>query len=286
MASSKRILLFLCLAGSSVFPAGAAANPLTTVGGVELAPWSAGAGDSACPAKRPAFLGGFYGELGARSGVEITGLKMRQNGWRVLVTNASAETRGVNVESYCTQLRNPPLLEAHSATVPVAPLSAAVAVARCPRGRTLLAGGFRSSVDPRPGGRHVVVDGMRRVGAATLQISAVNLSQKTGTATAYAYCGRGQRPVLASRTVEVAPNSSERLVAECPGHRGQYFGVFGGFQGSAANAVAGTAVTPAQFRYFARSKIVVTAVNRGSEAGSMTAFIYCRKPASRRRTTD
>jgi hypothetical protein len=278
VANSKRILLFLCLAGSSVFPAGAAANPLTSAHGISLAPEAAGATSSACPASRPAFSGGFYGDLGAASGLEITGFKLSGSGWRVLASNSSSEPRGTTVESYCTQQRRPPPLSEHGFTVSVTPFTSTSVVSHCPPDESLLAGGFRNSIDPA-GGRHVVVDGMRRVGTRGLRVSAVNLSSERGTVTAYAYCGHAKRPIAARRTVAVAPESSARLVAECPGHRGQYFAVFGGFQGAPASAVTGATVTPAQLRYFARSKIVVTAVNRGSEPGSMTVYVYCRRAA-------
>ena len=82
--------------------------------------------------------------------------------------------------------------------------------------------------------------------------------------------------MVGRHTEAVAPESAERLVAVCPGHRGELADVFSGFQGSPASAASGSVVSPSQFRYVAKGKVVVTAVNRSRTASArMTAFVYC-----------
>lgn len=128
------------------------------------------------------------------------------------------------------------------ASVPVAPLAGAAAVARCRAGETLLSAGFRNSSEV--GGPHVVVDGMRRTGVRSLRVTGVNLSPRSiGRLTAYAYCGHAKRPLARSQTETVPPLGKVRLVARCPqkargfGYRPQLFGGFAASSGPAAGAV-------------------------------------------------
>lgn len=266
------VALGLVLAGAGP----AAAIRLTSAGGVYLAAGESGAGDSACPVGQEARKGGFYGDL--RPGaVEVTGFRMRGRGWRVLGTNTGTEKGALTVESYCSRAAAHPLAE-HAMTVPVLPLGTAVAVVHCDRDETLLSAGFRNSY--KAGGPRVVVDGMRRVGVRSLQVSGVNLSAgATGTVTAYAYCGHARRPLVRSRTETVPPNGKVRLVAKCP-EKVRGFGrrpeLFGGFGASTSNPSTGAVVSIGQFRSFG-DRGIVTAVNRSAdEAIEATVYVYCR----------
>jgi hypothetical protein len=268
------LALALCLVLTS---AGlAAALRLTSAGGTYLAAGESGAGESACPVGQEARKGGFYGDLGPGR-VEVTGFKMRGRSWRILGTNTGSEKAALTVESYCSRAA-PHQLAEHGMTVPVPPLAAADAVVHCDRDETLLSAGFRNSYEP--GGPHVVVDGMQRLGIRGLRVSGANLSaSSTGTVTAYAYCGQAKRPLVRSQTVSVPPSGKERLVAKCP-EKARGFGrrpeLFGGFAASSSDPATGAIVTPGQFRSFG-DRGIVTAVNRSpDEAIEATVFVYCR----------
>jgi hypothetical protein len=273
-ARGLRLLgLALCLV--LVSAGAAAAIRLTSAGGIYLAAGESGAGDSACPVGQEARMGGFYGDL--RPGaVEVTGLRMRGRGWRVLGTNTGTEKGALTVESYCSPAAPHQLVE-HGMTVPVLPLDSAVAVVRCDRNETLLSAGFRNSY--KAGGPRVVVDGMQRVGIRSLQVSGVNLSPRsTGTVTAYAYCGDAKRPLVRSQTQTVPPGGKVRLVARCP-EKARGFGyrpeLFGGF-GATSDPASGAVVSIGQFRSFG-DRGIVTAVNRSTdESLEATVFVYCR----------
>jgi hypothetical protein len=268
-----RLTVAMVVLGASL----AEANPLTSGDSAEVQPGETETATSGCPLERPATLGGFSAQFGPAGGAEVTGFKMNRNGWRLLAANTGGEKRLFGVESYCSPGGSQARFQVRTSTMEIEPLARARVVARCRAGETLLAGGFRSSIDPATRGRHVVVNGMHRVGVRALQVGAVNISKaRSGIATAYAYCGHGRRPVVSLQTVEVEPGRSERLVSSCPGeHRGEFRGVFIGFQGSGLDR--GSVVTPGQMRFFAPDKVVVTGVNRSEdEAGEMTAYIYCR----------
>lgn len=273
-----RLIRVLGLALCFALCGAAVASARLTVGnGIELAPRESGAASSECPPGLEARKGGFSADFGVAGGVELSGFKMRGRGWRVLATNTGEEEAGVSVESYCSPAAPRPLVQ-RDATVSVPPLTAAVAVARCRQGETLLSAGFRNSIVA--GGAHVVVDGMRRTGARSARVSGANLSPSArGRLTAYAYCGHARRPLVRSQTVPVPPLGKERLVARCPekvrgfGHRPA---LFGGFQAGAPDPPAGAVASPAQFRNFG-DRMVITAVNRNPAAAMpMTVFVYCR----------
>lgn len=264
--------LCVALCGAAV-----ASARLTVGNGVGVSPGQSAAASSECPAGLEARKGGFSADFDAEGGAEVTGFRMRGRGWRVLATNTGEDEEGVTVESYCSPAASRRLVE-RAASVPVPPLTAAVAVAGCRRNETLLSVGFRNSIVA--GGPHVVVDGMRRTGARGLKVSGANLSPAArGRLTAYAYCGFARRPLVRSQTVPVPPLGKERLVARCPdkvhgfGHRPA---VFGGFQGGPSDPSGGAVASPAQIRNFG-DRVVVTAVNRNPATSlPMTVYAYCR----------
>ena len=257
----------------------AAANPLTHVSGTEIPAVDAGAAGSECPAIRPAFSGGFYAPVDPFRAAEPTAFRARGDGWRILAVNSGAEPISINVESYCARVGRPVWSHERAATVRVAPLVTARVLARCRPGETLLAAGFRNSIDPAPG-RHVVVTGLQRVGARSARVTAVNLSPtEPGLATAYAYCGEGRRPVVVESTETVAPGKVERVVAKCPGggHDPDFKVLFGGFRASAPEPAREAFAYPAEMRNNGGAKVTVRAVNRGTERPArMTAITYCR----------
>jgi hypothetical protein len=274
---SARVLRLLGLALCLVLisASGALAIRLTSAGGVYLAAGESGAGESACPVGQEARKGGFYGDL--RPGaVEVTGLRMRGRGWRVLGINMGTEKGALTVESYCSRVAPHQLVE-HGMTVPVLPLATADAVVHCDRDETLLSAGFRNSYTPS--GPRVVVDGMQRVGVRSLRVSGANLSAgSTGTVTAYAYCGHAKRPLVRSQTQTVPPGGKVRLVARCP-EKARGFGyrpeLFGGFEAS-SDPATGAVVSIGQYRSFG-DRGIVTAVNRSADQPvEATVFVYCR----------
>jgi hypothetical protein len=257
----------------------ATANPLTHVSSTEIPPATAGGATSECPASRPAFAGGFYAPGDPLQAAELTVFRAHGLGWRVRAVNSGAEPVAINVESYCGNGRNAPGPQERSATLRLAPLTSVRVVARCRVGETLVAAGFRNSIDPISG-RHVVVTGLQRIGARSARVTAANLSlTDSGLATAYAYCGDGRRPVRVESTEAVAPGKVGYVVARCPGGgRDPDFKIlFGGFRASAPDLADGTFTYPAQMRSNGSGKVIVRAVNRGSERiARMTAIAYCR----------
>jgi hypothetical protein len=255
--------------------AGVAMGSRFTYGnGVELAAGEMGGASVECPSGWLAHWGGYFARFGGDGGAEATAFKTRGNGWRLLATNTAKEERGISIEAYCQPGRRP--LVQRDGSARVAPLSTGAATARCRRGETLLAGGFRASIEP--GGPRVTVDGMRRVGARNLRVTAANVSRSApGLLTAYAYCGHAKRPVVGRGSEVVPPGEATRLVAACPDNPRDWNVIFGGFQASPGDPVTGSVTSPAQFRPGGKGKIIVTAVNRSqTEPATMTAFVYCR----------
>jgi hypothetical protein len=254
---------------------GLATARLTIAGGGYLAPGESGAAGSACPVGLEARSGGFYGDLHPEGG-EVTGLRMRGRGWRVLATNTGTKRAALTVESYCSRAAPRRLVE-RSATVTVGPLAGAAAVAHCRSDETLLSAGFRNSIEVA--GPHVVVDGMQRVGVRNLRVTGVNLSSRSnGRLTAYAYCGHAKRPLVRSQTEIVPPSGKARLVAKCP-EKARGFGrrseLFGGFA-AGSDPSTGAVVSPGQFRSFG-DRGIVTAVNRSADQPlEATVIVYCR----------
>jgi len=284
MTLLRRISVACVLCGALALIAGGAAGAynLTYAGSADVQPRATAEARNECPPGFGSPWGGFSSQFGVDGGAEPTAFRVRGRGWQVLVANTSDEPRGVRIESYCDRPRRRRPVE-RSAAERLAPGTSAVVTARCRRGETLLAGGFRNSIDPRPG-RHVVISGMRRVGVRNLRVTAVNLSlRESGRATAYAYCGHGRSTRVGRNTETVPPAASLRMVARCPErHRGEMSEVFFGFQASPANPQDGSVTTPAQFRHGAKGKVIVTAVNRSrTEPATMTAFAYCLVPRFR-----
>jgi hypothetical protein len=276
MPTAKRIAATISavLATAAVLAAGALATHYTYSNSATLAAGELSGAHAECPRGWRAPWGGFSAQFGPDGGAEPTEFRARGDAWALFATNTGETEHGVRVEAYCRP--DAPKLTRRSRTVVVRPLATRVAVARCEPGETLLAAGFRGRIEP--GGAHVVVDGMRRVGARDLRITAANLSADvSGRAAAYAYCGHGPRPIVASSTAVVPAAGSERFVARCPGDRGEMADVFSGFQASPADPASGAVTSPAQFRYGGKEKLIVTAVDRSAtESATMTAFVYCR----------
>lgn len=135
--------------------------------GIALSPGQMEGVTAVCPDGWRAHWGGFSAQFGAAGGAELTGFKTRGNGWRLSATNTAREERGISIESYCQPGRRP--LTQRAATAAVEAGSEGSVVAVCRRAETLLAAGFRASNEP--GGPRVMVDGMRRVGVRSLEVS-------------------------------------------------------------------------------------------------------------------
>ena len=274
IAKRTALTLIALLAAAASLAALALATHYTYSNSATLAAGELSGAQSECPPGWRARWGGFSAQFGPQGGAEPTAFRARGNASTLLATNTGEGEMGVRVEAYCQPAVR--ALSLRSRTVVVPPLSTREAMARCDPGETLLAAGFRNRIEP--GGAHVVVDGMRRVGVRNLRVTAANLSAHvTGRATAYAYCGHGPRPVVASSTAVVPPAGSERFVVLCRGDRGEMTNLFSGFQSSPADPASGAVTSPAQFRYGGKEKTIVTAVNRSpTEPARMTAFAYCR----------
>ena len=272
------IAALLALAGAallSVGPALAVRSFLTISSSAELAPHSKGGATASCPAPLRPFWGGFFVRGAPAAGNLPTAFKPAGRAWRTLATNSGSEAHGVSTEAYCIR-RHRPFSERSRSTRIGAGLAGS-ATASCPPGRTVVGGGFRASVDPGPGGRHVVITAMRRVGARGIGVTGANLSpSRPGDLTAYAYCSRGPRPLAFTGTAAVPPGGTARLVAKCPrAADGGGTIQFAGFEGS--SSVSGALVSPAQFRRGSNHGVILTAVNHSpTDAGEATAFVYCR----------
>lgn len=146
-----------------------------------------------------------------------------------------------------------------------------VVIARCPRGLSVRAGGWKGAFVAAPGGPGIVVADLFRPAPRNLRVRGVNGGAAEGTLTAIALCGKGPalRPRAASTTRTDGAQEASAL-ARCPAGR---VPGFGGFKTSSA---PGDTVYPRDMH-----RVGVRSLRIGSFSFApnqkLTAIAYCRR---------
>jgi hypothetical protein len=154
-------------------------------------------------------------------------------------------------------------------TVSVAPHQVKGAVAKCPAGTVVVAGGFNTRAHPY----EEVVKGLERTAADSWRATILNIGSVSTTITSIAYCGPGPAPTLTSAQVNIAGFRGGTARATCPGGTTLVFGglvVTTGWSNDLPHLV------PFSFTADSTTTWSVAASNVNSVAGKATALAYCR----------
>jgi hypothetical protein len=231
-----------------------------------------GAATATCPSGQHVAFGGFAAQFDLLHDRWVMPTGMRRTGgnrWTAYGQSASLE-HGSHLTSvaYCGHARP---AATKQKTVSVAGGHVGSAVAKCPAGTVVLAGGFTTRTFPYL----QVVNDMERIAPDAWRVSVLNvIRDSTTTVTAIAYCGPGPAPQLATSTVDLASGAPGTVRATCP--VGTQL-VFGGEIATAPNLKSRVPqVLP--FKLTAESNAVwsVAALNGGGARGTITALAYCR----------
>ncbi len=223
---SRFVSAAIAIAVLTASAAALAAPTTTATRAVTISPRTSAAAKARCPrGTRPAF-GGFKADYGRAGGALPTGMGASGRVWRSGAANSSEDPHAIRSFAYCSKHAR---FEVRSSSSSVPASAVKTVTATCPRRTQLLAGGYRSQIDPTDAEPVVLVTAMRRSGRRSLAITAVGI-KLGGRTTAIAYCGEGPRPAARSAGAPVPGDLTAKAVARCPRHRSL---VFGGFVASA-----------------------------------------------------
>jgi len=194
-----------------------------------------------------------------------------QRGWHVTpVLYGGSSSRSVTLQVVCGP-RLGPVSSPHS-TVFVAPGQTRTAVATCPRGNRLLAGGFQRTNFVSRGGNYVTES--RAASDRSWQVSGSAFGNFGGELTAIAYCLRSRVPLLSevsSQTALPHEDSATTITSSCPPGATM---VAGGFSTSPSGAAL---VSSAYFN--PDGSWSATAFNEFGPDAALSAHGYCMSRA-------
>ena len=230
---------------------------------------SFGAVKARCPhGTRPAF-GGFKAGFARDGGALPAAMGLSGRAWRFAAGNNSEDPNSIRSIAYCS---DHPAYAVRSASRFIGASTVKSVRATCPRGTQLLAGGYRTQIDPSDSEPLVIATAMRRAGRRSLQITATAI-KLGGKAVATAYCGDGPRPSARAAGATVPGDGIRKATARCPRHTSL---VFGGF-------IASAKLTEPDSKLVAPGRLArggggwaVTGVNATMETpGRVTSIAYC-----------
>jgi hypothetical protein len=167
-------------------------------------------------------------------------------------------------------------LKAKSETVSVDSGENGSATARCKKGTKAVSGGFEAEFDPLPGPTpYFYMSESRRTGGREWTSAAYNISITSGDLTSFAYC-RDQKLQTRSATTEVDADELDSVTARC--RQGEK-ALSGGFAAEEIDIGGSTTPVfyPTESLKEGRREWTVSAVNAGSAAGDLTAYVHCRE---------
>lgn len=168
-----------------------------------------------------------------------------------------------------------------SQTVTIAPQKSASAIATCPKGKGVIAGGFHSPVfSPGNNGAAAVRIGSKRLGAGKLKTTGFNFGDQPGTLSSIAYCSKlGLSVRLAAEKVFIAAQSPGVAIATCPGDRRAIAGGFAspGFSANGPRVVTLTSkrVGMSQWRVEGFNITDAGGSSPQNSPGTLIAYAYC-----------
>jgi hypothetical protein len=158
----------------------AASNGVTGVGAVVTE-------TALCPAKTRAVGGGFLGG----SGIVFESRMVGVNAWRVSAQNRTDQASGLVTYAYCRK-RAPKTIAVSQTSIAGAAGAGPSAIAKCPRGRKAVAGGFTAGLPVESGLVDNVVTDSLRLGADRWRTQV--LTSKAGAiVTGFAYCAKRKK---------------------------------------------------------------------------------------------
>jgi hypothetical protein len=190
-----------------------------------------------------------------------------QRGWHVTpVLYGGSDSRSVTLQVICGP-RLGPVSSPHS-TVFVSPGQTRTAIATCPRGNRLLAGGFQRTNFVTRGGNYVTES--RAISDRAWQVSGSAFGNFGGELTAIAYCLRSRAPLISEVEADSVLPFDEAATATTPACPPGSVMVGGGF----ATSPSGPAlVSSAHFN--TDGSWAATAFNRFGPPATLSAHGYC-----------
>jgi hypothetical protein len=190
-----------------------------------------------------------------------------QRGWHVTpVLYGGSSSRSVTLQVVCGP-RLGPVSSPHS-TVFVAPGQTRTAVATCPRGNRLLAGGFQRTNFVTRGGNYVTES--RAASDRSWQVSGGAFGNFGGELTAIAYCLRSRTPLLSEVSSQTALPHEDSATTTTPGCAPGSTMVAGGF----ATSPSGPALVSSAY-FNPDGSWSATAFNEFGPDATVSAHGYC-----------
>jgi hypothetical protein len=229
-----------------------------------------GAVSTKCPAGEKVEFGGLVAQWDPLHDAWVlpTGMRRTATGQWSVYGQSLSSSRGsrLTAVAYCGSAG--PVATAET-TASVAGHTVGSAVARCPAGTVVIAGGFNTRAAPH----FEIVKGLERIADDSWRATILNIDSAPTTITAIAYCGGGTAPTLEASQISVARNHGGTARATCPTGMKLVFGggvVTTGWSDSLPHMV------PFSFTAETTTRWSVAASNVGSVGGKITALAYCR----------
>jgi hypothetical protein len=225
-----------------------------------------------CPSGTSVKGFGGRGQTPTTFGEQLIPTGMSRPGPRQAVLSAandsSTATQNFRAFAYCG---HEPHLSEVSNSARIRTNSQGSTTARCPRGTSVMLGGFNEASGTSHGDPFVTIEGLERTSARTWTAKATNGGHR-GRLTALAYCASGtHRLTEVDDTVRIRPDHAKTATATC--HRGHRF-VMGGFSDQHYSPLEGNILITSMKRS-GRRGWAVTGYRTQVPAGHLTAIAYC-----------
>jgi hypothetical protein len=243
--------------------------------GVTIPKEAKGSATATCPSGEHVGFGGvvaeFQGPPNSGPIVFPEGMRRTATGkWSVYGQSGSTHVGSrLTAVAYCLPTTFAPSIV--STTVTVSGFHFGSATATCPTGKVLVAGGYNTgaAID------HIeLVAQLERLSSTQWHVSVTNLDSGATKLTAYAYCGKGPAPQVASTTITLGGSHGGFARVHCPAGKTIVFG--GLTETSPVDGVHGAAVAPFSWTAASNTEWDVYGYNAGDRNGTLQALIYCR----------
>ena len=274
-----------CLAGLALGATLASGNLSETSNTKQLLYPQPETSKAACAGKKHVGSGGFYTDTGTdfTPYAWITGSAPAGGDvdrWEATGHNSSA-VQAAKLRSYGYCFSGPkPKVKKHTVGIPA---SGSFGVpghssANCPKGKTVIGGGFEIGIDDYPVAHQVVLQSMQRTGDKRgIEVEVVNEDDEEVELTAYAVCGKGKAPKETTKTIHIEAPGRENATSNCD--KGEE-ALFGGFRGvyEDLGATSFFFSTPMALQRPSKGQVKASgyAVAGNEEQVDFTAIAYCR----------
>lgn len=259
-------VLFVCIVVAA--PAFAFASRSTH--GIWVPKFQKGSVSTKCPTGERVAFGGLVAQWDPAHDAWVlpTGMRRTATGQWTVYGQSLSTSRGSRLTSvaYCDSTGPTSVAEK---TVSVASHQVGSAVAKCPIGTVVVAGGFNTRALPYA----EVVKGLERIADDSWRVTILNIGDAATTITSIGYCGPGPAPTLQSAQISVAHGHGGTARATCP--MGMEL-VFGGMVETVGWSKSLPHTIPFSFTAETTTRWAVAASNGGFVNGTLTSLAYCR----------